>query len=121
MDARNTVLSEDEEQILFCRWMRMQHPELKFFAIPNGGKRSIVTATKLKMSGVSAGVPDIFIPALKLFIEMKRAKGGVVSEFQKKWIEYLNTCGYKAVICRGCNAARAEIELAILNQKKCPA
>jgi hypothetical protein len=111
LDAGDTILiSEEQEQIDFCRWMRIQHPTLRFFAIPNGGARHITAAMKLKMGGVSAGVPDLFIPALRLFIEMKRVKGGVVSKEQKEWIIYLISCGYNAVICKGFDEAKASVE-----------
>ncbi|MEG1501942.1 MAG: VRR-NUC domain-containing protein [Synergistaceae bacterium] len=74
-------------------------------AIPNGGARNIVTAGKLKAEGVSRGVPDLFIPEWGFWIEMKKRKGGLVSADQKDWINYLNTKGYKAVVCKGCMEA----------------
>ncbi len=108
------MISEEQEQIDFCRWMRMQHPKIKFFAIPNGGARNIVTATRLKMGGVTAGVPDLFIPSLHLFIEMKRKKGSVTSKEQKEWIEYLISCGYKALICKGFDEAIEAVKKELL-------
>ena len=42
--------------------MEGRHPQLALiFAIPNGGKRHIGTARKLKAEGVRSGVPDIFL------------------------------------------------------------
>jgi len=32
------------------------------FAIPNGGKREIINASRLKAEGLKSGVPDIFAP-----------------------------------------------------------
>ena len=40
-----------------------------------------------------------------LAIEMKREKGGVVSDEQQAWIDGLNNSGYKAVVCRGYDEA----------------
>ena len=40
-----------------------------------------------------------------LAIEMKREKGGVVSDEQQAWIDGLNNAGYKAVVCRGYDEA----------------
>jgi len=79
---------------------------MKIAAIPNGGHRHKVTAMKMKMEGQSKGFPDLFIPELKLFIEMKRQKGGVLSQDQKDWIAYLNTIGYDAHVCKGAEAAK---------------
>ena len=78
-------------------------------AIPNGGKRAISVAKKLKAEGVKRGVPDLFIPELKLWVEMKKVKGGSTSKEQKEWILYLNDCGYKAVVCKGFQAAKQYI------------
>ena len=78
---------------------------MRIIAIPNGGWRDIRTAARLKAEGVCRGVPDLFIPAWGLWIEMKRQKGGVVSENQKDWLEYLNGLGYGAVVCRGADDA----------------
>lgn len=102
--------SEHLEQAEFVQWMKRNHPEHRLFAIPNGGLRSKAVAMKLKIEGVSLGVPDLFVPSLKLFIEMKKAKGGVVSPEQKQWIEYLTDCGYTAVVCRGKDEAVKIVE-----------
>lgn len=99
------IPSEDREQMLFVQWMKRTHPEHRIFAIPNGGRRSPSEAAKLKATGVSAGVPDLCIPSLMLFIEMKRVKGGTVSLEQKEWIEYLVSVGYTAEVAKGCEEA----------------
>ena len=103
------VPSEDWEQMHLVSWMRKTYPAHKIFAIPNGGYRSKTTAMNLKSTGVSPGVPDLFIPSLKLFIEMKRTKGSVTSQEQKDWIAYLNEVGYTAIICKGFESAKIEI------------
>ena len=76
--ASGWLPTEHEEQREFVRWFRQNHPGVRIFAIPNGGARSITTAAKLKVEGVSAGVPDLCIPAWGMWIEMKRQKGGRV-------------------------------------------
>lgn len=90
-------------------------------AIPNGGKRNIKTANDLKAEGVKAGVPDISLPYPTsrhhgLYIELKRQKGGKLSEKQEKWLEYLNNAGYLAVVCKGFEQAK-EIILQYLEEK----
>lgn len=106
--------SEHLEQALFVQWMKRNHPEHRLFAIPNGGLRSKSQAMALKTEGVSPGVPDLMIPSLKLFIEMKKEKGGKVSDEQKDWLEYLNSCGYVAIVANGCEEAK-KIVASILN------
>jgi len=91
---------------------RKTWPDVRIIAIPNGGWRDIRTAARLKAEGVTPGVPDLFIPEWKVFIEMKRAKGGNLSASQKDWIEHLNNIGYRAFVCAGAedamNTATAE-------------
>ena len=40
-----------------------------------------------------------------LYIELKRTKGGVISDAQKEWIEMLNGRGYLAVVAKGATEA----------------
>lgn len=95
------VPTEDAEQITFLNWFKKEYPHILIFHIPNGGFRHKTTAMQLKMLGVVSGIPDLFIPEFKLWIEMKRTKGSVTSGKQKEIIAYLNTVGYTAVICKG--------------------
>ena len=100
------VLSEDQEQMLFVQWFKRTYPEIRLMSIPNGGHRHIAIAAKMKATGQSKGVPDIYIPALRLWIEMKKIKGGVTSQDQKDWIAYLQYIGDTAVVCKGFEAAK---------------
>lgn len=104
------IPTEHDEQVTFVRIFRLLYPAVRIFAIPNGGIRNKATAVRLRAEGVERGVPDLFIPEWKLWIEMKKQKGGILSQEQKEWIEYLNKCGYKAVVCKGCDAALALCE-----------
>lgn len=110
MRSYTQIPPEAVEQRTLFEWAALnagRHPELQMlFHIPNGGKRSKTEAARFKQEGVKAGVPDIFLPVPRgayhgLFVEMKRIKDFVTSAAQKKWIEDLNTQGYKAVICYG--------------------
>lgn len=115
--------SESQEQIDFIQWCnrnKSKHYKLDLiFAIPNGGKRHIVTASRMKSEGQKAGVPDLFLPvAIRdknletshgLFIEMKKTKGGVVSKEQKKWRDKLEGEGYRWEVAKGCEQAKAII------------
>jgi hypothetical protein len=107
--ARMPCPSEHVEQREFVQWWRKNRKE-RIYAIPNGGKRGIVTATKLKAEGVEAGVPDLHVPELRLWIEMKRQKGGVVSKEQKDWKEYLEGIGDRVIVARGMGDAVRQLE-----------
>jgi len=84
---------------------------------PNGEKRSIKTAVRLKKMGVVAGIPDLFVPSWKLYIELKREKGGVVSEAQKKIMDYLSRVGYTCIIGHGATDASVKV-LKFLEERK---
>jgi hypothetical protein len=103
------IPTEHEEQREFVRWFRQMWPGVRIFAIPNGGARSPATAARLKAEGVSPGVPDLFVPAWKLWIEMKRVKGGYLSKEQKDWHEYLKSVGYCVITCPGAEDAKRRI------------
>ena len=111
--VKSLIPTESQEQIALVQWMRIAHPDHRIVASANGGARSMITASRMKKEGVSAGFPDLLIPSLGLFIELKRTKGGVVSAEQKDWLEYLRGCGYRAEVCNGFDAARLVIEDAI--------
>lgn len=115
----NDTPHESAEQTALFKWAAYsagRYPELRLMhAIPNGGSRDPREARNLKAQGVKAGVPDICLPVPRggyhgLYIELKRRKGGRLSEEQAVWIDRLNRLGYRAVVCRGWDAARAEIE-----------
>lgn len=59
-------------------------PKLIWYAVPNGERRDILTAVKLKRMGVQPGVPDfaLVLPSGRAaFIEVKR-EGGKLSREQ---------------------------------------
>jgi hypothetical protein len=111
------IPTEHEEQRELVRWFRQTWPVMRIFAIPNGGARTAATAGRLKAEGVSPGVPDLFIPALKLWVEMKRTKGGALSAEQKDWIKYLESVGYCVIVGKGADDAKEKI-LAFFNDNQ---
>ena len=113
--------SESQEQIEVISWARAMArkvPALKWLhAIPNGGFRNPREARKLKLEGVTPGIPDLFLPAgagvggrlsLGLYIEMK-AKNGRLSKAQKDFAEYARLMGYQWFACYGADEAIATI------------
>lgn len=98
--------SEHHTQVACVNWFSMQYPKYKdlLFAIPNGGKRSIGVARKMKSEGVKKGVPDLFLALPNenyhgLFIEMKSVTGSL-SPDQKRYLELLRLKGYRAEVCK---------------------
>lgn len=110
MPAMNDVPSEHFEQREFVSWFRKTHKGVRIFAIPNGGQRSLAAAGRLKAEGVSSGVPDLFIPAWRLWVEMKRIKGGKLSSEQKDWIAYLESVGFCCIVGKGAEDAMGQIQ-----------
>jgi hypothetical protein len=103
------IPTEHEEQRELVRWFRQSWPDVRIFAIPNGGARSKATAARLKAEGVSSGVPDLFVPAWRLWVEMKRSKGGSLSPEQKDWIKYLESVGFCCIVGKGAEDAKRQI------------
>ena len=115
----------DEEHRIQCacvRWFSLQCPRLKgrLFAVPNGGRRDVTTAAKLKSEGVVAGVADLILLKSNhdygaLLIEMKTMKGRQ-SDSQKAW--QLNLCSedeYKYVVCRSLDDFKREVNDYLMN------
>ena len=97
---------EDDEQIAFVKWFRNVYPDVLIWSTPNGGHRNKSVALKMKLTGQTPGVPDLFIPEWRLFIEMKRQKGGTVSPEQKAIMAELVRVGYVCQVCNGYTAAK---------------
>lgn len=104
-----TAPSEHLEQVRLVSWFRRQYTDVRIFAIPNGGGRSMAQGASLKAEGVQAGVPDLFVPAWSLWIEMKRETGGTVSPAQRDWIAYLEGIGHTVIVGRGFDDAREQV------------
>ena len=110
---------EEEEQIAFVQWCRLNNIIVHHCANEIGGSSRAVKirAIKAKRMGTSKGFPDllVFIPISDILgdlgcyqmlaIEMKRKKGSVVSKEQNEWIEIMELSGIPARICNGCDEA----------------
>lgn len=112
------MLTEYQEQCLLVEWLELMH--FKFSKLAQETfTRSWNIKIKNKQSGVRPGVPDmmIILPGQLVFIEMKRAKGGIISEAQQTWIKELNKLpAVTAVVCHGFEEAKTTIK-EILNKK----
>lgn len=102
--------SEDSHQLAILCWSALNidtYADLKWLAhVPNGGWRDKREAAKLKAMGVKRGFPDLNLLVKRgkysgLLIELKKLKGGVVSNEQNEWIDFLKSQGYAAYVCYG--------------------
>lgn len=103
------VSSEYMEQCGFITWWKYKFPEVLIFHIPNGEFRSPSTASRLKKAGVVPGIPDLFCPAMRLWIEIKREDGGKVSNEQKRIHQYLESIGDTVIIAHGAREASERV------------
>ncbi len=110
------IPSESQEQQRLVLKLRWTHPEIEFFAIPNGGSRKKGEASKLKLEGVEAGTADIFIAEAigdhhGMFMELKRSvkSKSVTSEAQKIKHKRYTERGYCVKVCYGAEQAYKEI------------
>lgn len=97
--------TEHDLQVACMRWMRLAHPKILCYAIPNGGFRTKRTAYMMHEEGVTPGIPDLHIPIphgnyASLYIEMKNGKQGTISDHQKEMIPRLREFGNKVEVCR---------------------
>lgn len=110
MNRKNrTRRSEDWEQRQLVQWARRYPWGQLMFHIPNENHHHDTDI------GVRAGVPDLFLPVPMggkhgLFVEMKRADGGRLSDAQRMWLTWLSELGYEAVCCHGWLEAKSAIE-----------
>lgn len=108
------VPTEHFEQVTLINWARATYPDLLIYAIPNGGFRMPQTRKHLKEEGVQPGIPDLHVPELNLYIEMKRIKGGSLSKVQKHIIEHLKLIGCQVEVCFGFQEAKEVLQSACL-------
>jgi VRR-NUC domain. len=112
-------ISEHEHQKLFVNWIRLNYKQYIIAAIPNGGKRNIFEAKKLKDEGVLGGMCDLMIlmPNKEIvFLEMKKSKGGVLSKNQKELIPKIEKLGFTVLIGYGFLDAKEKFENYLLQK-----
>lgn len=116
----NLCPKEDEEQIAFVQWCRLNKIIVHHSGNEIGGSTAAVKvrAIKMKKMGTSKGFPDLllFLPVKNLIngrvdsyqpiaIEMKRQKGSTTSPEQKEWLRILEKAGIPCAVCKGCEKA----------------
>lgn len=104
--------SEHKLQVALIDYLAFAlRPELECRAIPNGEKRHIRVASRLKDEGVRRGTPDIFIclPGGRIaWLEMK-AKAGTLSLDQKAFRDKVLALGHFHGVARSIDEALAHL------------
>ena len=101
--SNNWIGSEDDFQIAVAKLLDSHG--LDWFHCPNGGKRHVSVATKLKKMGVKAGIPDVIIlnPTIVnghvgICIELK-VGSNTSKESQMKWHDKFLIHNWGVFIC----------------------
>lgn len=124
MTQKIAVPKEEDEQIAFVQWCRLNHIIVHHSGNEIGGSTAAVKvrAIKMKKMGTSKGFPDllVFIPVYgttgevdcyqMCAIEMKRRKGSTTSAEQKEWLRVLTESGVLCAICKGAEEAIKFVE-----------
>ena len=106
---------EELEQIKTVTYIKYQYPRVLFTISPAGIRLHPAVGTKFKRMGYLAGTSDIIILTANryyhgLLIEMKRIKGGVVSDNQRTFLNHALANGYEAKVANGYLEARKIID-----------
>jgi len=94
-------MTEDQLQAKLYQYLnntyglKFHEKRMLIFAVPNGGSRNSIEATKLKATGVLAGVSDLIIifDSQILFLELK-VTNGIQSQVQKDFEQRINSNGF---------------------------
>ena len=81
------------------------------FHVPNGGSRDAREASNLKVQGVLAGIPDLFImmPMGEVIIIEMKAKDGKVSDSQINLQKHFNALGHEVIVAHSAEEALAAL------------
>lgn len=93
-------MSKSPEHILQCQIVSfLRLSGYLVFAVPNGGGRNIIEASRLKKEGVLAGVSDLIIVMQNkiVFVELK-AKGNKQQESQVKFQKDVEKLGHEYLL-----------------------
>ena len=102
MTIKNTTPNESwEQQSLVAELERLEPGILMEINPAAGMKLDKRMAARVKTLGYQAGTLDIFLPEYRIYIELKRQKGGSLSPEQKARIPRLESAGYRVIVARG--------------------
>ena len=110
--SKTIAAPEHIEQVRLVNWFRdnFKEPDYIIFAVPNGGKRGIKEAGRLKDEGVKSGVSDLIILTHNkvIFLEMKKLNGKL-SDKQKEFNENVEYLGFISIVGYGASDASEKI------------
>ena len=104
---------ETKLQIAVVNYIRMAFPDVLCFAVPNGGKRSVIEAAMLKKMGVLAGVSDLLLFWNGGYgaIELKRPdKTAYMSDSQVEFAETWRKLGGRFALCNSLDGVEATLK-----------
>jgi hypothetical protein len=104
---------EAKLQIAVVNYIRMAFPDVLCFAVPNGGKRSLIDAAMMKKMGVLAGVSDLllFWNGGMGAIELKRPdKTAYMSPTQIEFAEQWQKLGGRFALCNSLDGVEAALK-----------
>lgn len=121
--ANGTPSEDDEEHVLsdYCDLKGWRHTHFSNETYTTSWKQK----AKMKYLGVHSGVPDhlIIVPrkdglVVPVYVEMKRTKGGTVSDSQFAWIKSLKIAMQFVAVCEGGEQAVEYVQaVADMNEK----
>ena len=116
-----TSISEHDEQVAVVEYIYRRYPTALFWATPNGARLSGSASKRarqmnaLKAEGLLPGVADLIIFEPRggfscMMLEMKRKRGGVVSDNQFDFLAQAEARGAFTAVANGAEEAIALID-----------
>ena len=104
-------MSEGALQTHLCKLLNSYaRPDICWFAVPNGEKRSRKTAARLKQQGVRPGVSDLCFVIDNQFIGLElKTETGKQSEAQEQFQENAERAGGRYICAQGLEEAIAAL------------
>jgi hypothetical protein len=113
LTMKRRVPLEDEEQAAVVRELNERAtPGVVWLAIPNGDLRHPLVAKRLKATGTAPGAPDLVLihRCTCYCLELKRERGGRVSDAQHGFHIRLKAAGAVVAVARGRTEAIRQLE-----------
>ncbi len=110
------IPSEFKEQCDYVEWFKKEYKGVVIMSIRNGGFRTPKERLDQILEGMHPGAADLFILEWNLWVEFKRRKGGIQSEKQKEFEEYVTKVGHSYFLAFGFKDGKEKTENFIKNR-----